>query len=139
MKLIRNKKLFVIGVFCIIFFPALLIFSIFNNEYRSSFFYLLMILSGITNIINSISTGFLGEKIEGVLADERDTHITLKCSIIASKVMYYCVIIIAFVFGMLFYFLENIGFVFIAISLLIPMLIYSVSYLVSYIYQEKRG
>lgn len=139
MRLIRNKKAFIIGVFCIavsLFFFGIYIWS---GDFSELFYVLLQSLAGLTCIINSISSGFLGEKQPEISEDERDNYISSKCCKIASRVMFYCVIVIILVFGIMHLTYEKTVFGVVAVSLLSCLLLYTVAYFVANIYYEKKG
>ncbi len=138
MKLIRNKKSFVLGMLTI--FVSLFQFAICIWADKSDylFYAFLLAVSGIISLINAISPGFLGEKQYESFEDERDIHIASKCTAIASRVMFYGVILAMFVFGILFMIFENTLFLWVFVSLASCLLLFSVVYLIVNIYYEKR-
>ena len=138
MKLLRSKKFLVIGILQISVSLFSLAVCIWYKSTHNLFVAFLLLVSGFISIINAISPGFLGEKQAESFQDERDVHIASKCILITSRIMFYCVIIAVFIFGLLWYIYENTLFLWVSVSLLSCLLVCAVVYLIANIYYEKR-
>lgn len=140
MDFVRNKKSLLIGIFCILVSLFFLGISIWSGDFKSHIIFLLLqAVVGFMSIINAITPGFLGEKQYGILEDERDGYIVSKCTMIASKIMFYCIIFVMFLFSILYIVYENVLFFAVSVSLLSCLLLYTIVYLIANIYYEKRG
>ncbi|MBQ4338116.1 MAG: hypothetical protein IJC37_01700 [Clostridia bacterium] len=138
MKLIRNKKSFVLGMLTI--FVSLFQFAIciWADKPNILFVAFLLAVSGTISLINAISPRFLGEKQYESFEDERDVYIASKCTTIASRAMFLGVVLAMIVFGILFMIFENTLFLWVFVSLASCLLLFSVVYLIVNIYYEKR-
>lgn len=139
MKLIRDKKSFIIGVITTLLFIFFVILGIMAKKPRDILFSILQLNVGCTLIINSLSSGFLGEKKYDGFEDERDIHIASKCALISSRIMFYCIIFVALIFGILHIIYENTLFFGLSVSLASCLLLYSIVYLIANIYYEKKN
>lgn len=138
MKLVRNKKFLVLGILTILVSLFEFAICIRARNTDNLFYAFLLAVSGITSIINAISPGFLGEEQYESFEDERDIHIASKCTSIASRIMFYCTAIVICVFGILHMVLKNTLFLWVSVSLISCLLLFSIVYLVANIYYEKR-
>lgn len=138
MKLVRNKKFLVLGILTILVSLFEFAICIWADKPDNLFLAFLLAVSGIVSLINAVSPGFLGEKQVESFEDERDIHIASKCTAIASRVMFYGVVLAMFVFGILFMIFENTLFLWVSVSLASCLLLFTVVYLIVNIYYEKR-
>ena len=141
MKIIRNKKNFILGILFIILSLYSLIPKIcFKSlDLDDVYIIVLYVLIGIMQFITSISPCFLGEKAVDNHEDERDVYIALKSSSLASRIMFYCTGLAIFVFYILHSIYKNTTFAIISVSLCSCLLLYSVVYLFVNIFYEKKG
>ena len=140
MNFVRNKKSLFIGIFCILVSLFYLGISIWSGDFkRNIIFMLLQAVIGFMSIINAITPGFLGEKQYGILEDERDKHIVSKCTMVASRIMFYCITFAMLLFIILYKIYDNVLLFAVSVSLLSCLLLYTIVYLIANIYYEKKG
>lgn len=139
MKIIRNKKIFILGILCIIVFIFSLVASIHFKTLDMIFVMVSMVTCGCIQLGTSVSPCFLAEKSINNAEDERDVYIALKSASVASRIMFYCIGIASLIFGVLHMLSENIVFAIISISLCSCLLLFSIVYFFVNIFYEKRG
>lgn len=138
MKLVRSKKFLVLGILTILVSLFELAICIWADKPDNLFCAFLLAVSGMISLINAISPGFLGEKQYESFEDERDVHIASKCTAIASRVMFYGVLLAMVVFGILFLTFKNTLFLWLSVSLASCLLLFAIVYLIVNIYYERR-
>lgn len=139
MKIIRNKKNFIIGIISLFFS----LFSLITNiQYKSLDLVFGMVMTAVNGCVllcTSVSPCFLAEKSIDNAEDERDVYIALKSTTIASRVLFYCIGIAVIISGVLHRQTENPVFATIAVSLCSCLLLFSIVYFFVNVFYEKRG
>ena len=139
LKVVRNKKFLVLGIIQISISLSEFAMYIWADKPTYLFFAFELAVAGIVILISSVSPCFLGEKQAESFEDERDIHIASKCSLIASRIMFYCVTFATLVFWFLYHIFEKTLFIWLSVSLFSCLLLFAVVYLIANIYYEKRG